>query len=271
MKKLLIFFLLSIVLSSCKNKKDLTLDNSLKNDSIDTEATLNTSVDIAKASELYLKVVKEHKSLKKDFNTLQINADISFRNNNLQEKINADIRIEKNKTILIGLKKFGITGAKIYITPNRVSYYEIINGSHYDGDFDFISNFLGTDLNFEQIQNVLIGSAIFNLEDEPLNTKLQDGVYKLYKETPLINMVYVLDGSAKLSQEVINQKGTEDKLIIDYLSYQTQDSLILPNQLLIRAIQDGETSIRVNYKKLDINPNISFPYKIPNGSKEIIF
>ena len=84
-------------------------------------------------------------------------------------------------------------------------------------------------------------------------------------------MVYVLDGSAKLSQEVINQKGTEDKLIIDYLSYQTQDSLILPNQLLIRAIQDGETSIRVNYKKLDINPNISFPYKIPNGSKEIIF
>lgn len=274
MKKTILLFILSTVLFSCNTHKNLTNEPQTTNDTLSTETTSipeKTIVEEKIASPTYLKVTNEHYNLKNTFNTLQINADISFKNNRLKENVTADIRIEKDKNILISLKKFGITGAKIFITPTRVSYYEIVNGSHYDGDFDFISRFLGTDLDFNQIQNLLLGTAVYDLAEEPLTTKVEDGVYKLYKETNNLNIVFILDGLARMKQEVINQKGSQDKLIIDYLAYQTKDDVLLPNNLLIRAIQNGETNINVNYKKVEINPEISFPYKIPNGSKAINF
>lgn len=272
MKKIFSLIFISLVLFSCKSKKNTIIDTTIINNNINTELNNNDISKTVSTSESYLKAVKEHyKTNNSAFNTLQINADIDFSNSSLNESVSADIRIEKDKNILISLKKFGFTGAKIYITPNRVSYYEILNGTHYDGDYEFITRFLGTELSFEQVQNLLLGSALFNLSDEPLHTVIDKDVYKLYKETSNFNMVYVLDSLARLKQEVINQKNTQDKLVIDYLSYQTKDQILLPSNLLIRVIQNQETNINVNYKKIEINPNISFPYKIPNGSKAINF
>src|SRR5690606_31318365 len=148
-------------------------------------------------------------------------------NKNFNENVSADIRIQKGKTILITIKKFGFTGAKILITPERVSYYEILNSTFYDGDFDFISSFLGTDLDYNQIENLLIGTSVFNLAEEELHTKVEDGLYKLYKNTDELSLIFVLDGLARMKQEVINQKGSTDKLIIDYLSYQKKEDVLL--------------------------------------------
>jgi len=273
MKKAILFFVLSTVLFSCKSKKNLT-DNTTTNDSLIGE-TLIIKEEIKSSDKkenlTYLRAVNNHYALNKNFNTLQINADVEFKNKSFDESVSADIRIKKGETILITIKKFGFTGAKILITPKKVSYYEILNGTFYDGDFEFISKFLGTNLDYNQIENLLIGTSVFNLAEEELQTKVEDGVYKLYKNTDNLSLVFVLDGLARMKQEVIQQKGSTDKLVIDYLSYQTKDEVILPLNLLIRAIQKDETNLKVNYRKIDLNPEISFPYKIPNRSKEINF
>lgn len=273
MKKAILFFVLSTVLFSCKSKKNLT-DNTTTNDSLIGE-TLIIKEEIKSSDKkenlTYLRAVNNHYALNKNFNTLQINADVEFKNKSFDESVSADIRIKKGETILITIKKFGFTGAKILITPKKVSYYEILNGTFYDGDFEFISKFLGTNLDYNQIENLLIGTSVFNLAEEELQTKVEDGVYKLYKNNDNLSLVFVLDGLARMKQEVIQQKGSTDKLVIDYLSYQTKDEVILPLNLLIRAIQKDETNLKVNYRKIDLNPEISFPYKIPNGSKEINF
>lgn len=273
MKKAILFFILSTVLFSCKSKKNIT-DNTSTNDSLFKENIIINDGDkaLSKNEKLtYLKAVNDHYALNKNFNTLQINADIEFKNKSINESVSADIRIQKGETILISIKKFGFTGAKILITPKRVSYYEILNSTFYDGDFEFISNFLGTNLDYNQIENLLLGTSIFNLAEEELTTKVEDGVYKLYKGTNDLSLVFVLDELARMKQEVIQQKGSNDRLVIDYLSYQTKNDVLLPLNLLIRAIQKDETNLNINYKKIDLNPTISFPYKIPNGSKEINF
>lgn len=273
MKKAVLFFILSTVLFSCKSKKNLT-DNASTNDSLFKEIIIINDGDrnpSKKENLTYLKAVNDHYALNKNFNTLQINADIEFKNKSFNESLSADIRIQKGETILISIKKFGFTGAKILITPKRVSYYEILNGTFYDGDFEFISNFLGTNLDYNQIENLLLGTSVFNLAEEELTTKVEDGLYKLYKNTNDLSLVFVLDGLARMKQEVIQQKDSNDKLVIDYLSYQNKNDVLLPLNLLIRAIQKDETNLNINYKKIDLNPNISFPYKIPNGSKEINF
>ena len=40
--------------------------------------------------------------------------------------------------------------AKALITPTKVSYYEKINNTYFEGDFSLLSNWLGTDLDFQK-------------------------------------------------------------------------------------------------------------------------
>lgn len=273
MKKAALLLILSMVLFSCKSKKNIT-DNTSTDDSLFKEVEMKTEGDKAsskKENVSYLRAVNDHYAIEKNFNTLQINADVDFKNNDLDQSLNADIRIKKGQSILISIKKFGITGAKILITPERVSYYEIIQGTHYDGDFAFLSDFLGTELDYSKVENLLIGTSLFDLAEEELTTKVEDGLYKMYKEDEKLSLIFVLDGLARIKQEVINQKGTTDKLVIDYLSYKTIDNVLLPSNLLIRAMQKHDTELRVNYSKINVNANVSFTYKIPNGSKAINF
>ena len=49
------------------------------------------------------------------------------------------------------------------ITPSKVSYYEKINNTYFEGDFSMLSNWLGTDLNLNKVQNLFLGKAIDNL------------------------------------------------------------------------------------------------------------
>jgi hypothetical protein len=46
--------------------------------------------------------------------------------------------------------------AKASITPTSVSYY----GTYFEGDFSALSQWLGTDLDYNKIQNMLLGEAL---------------------------------------------------------------------------------------------------------------
>jgi len=268
MKKIILLTFISVSIFSCKSKKSSTENN---NNETVSETFILPEKGSKKMDAEFLNIIEKHYNINKEFNTLQINAEVDYKNQEINQNVSADIRIEKGKTILIAIKKFGITGAKILVTPNRVSYYEIIQGTHYDGDFAFISNFLGTNLNYNQIENLLLGTSIFELTDTYLTTKYEDGLYKMYKEEDVLNLIFVFDAIAQVKQEVIAEKGTAEKLVIDYLSYQKESQMSLPKNLSIRAIQKNETNLKIDYKKVSVNPNISFTYKIPNGSKQLNF
>jgi hypothetical protein len=51
--------------------------------------------------------------------------------------------------------------AKASITPTSVSYYEKIKGTYFEGDFSALSQWLGTDLDYNKIQNMLLGALRF--------------------------------------------------------------------------------------------------------------
>ena len=96
------------------------------------------------------KVIKGHYNNQQDFKTLSIRANAKYEDAKQSHSMNADIRIKKDEIIWINIKFLGIPMAKAMITPTKVSYYEKINNSYFEGDFSVLSNWLGTDLDFNK-------------------------------------------------------------------------------------------------------------------------
>ncbi len=77
-----------------------------------------------------------------------------------------NFRMKKDDTIWMSGQLLGIPLAKVMITPNSVQFYEKITRTYFDGDFRLLSDLLGTPLDFQKVQNLLLGQTIYDLREE---------------------------------------------------------------------------------------------------------
>ena len=266
-----IFIILSIALFavSCKSSKKNTpapenqTENTAETIIVEPKAE-NTSKKANKKA--ITEIATDHYALFNDFNTLSITADVDYKDKNMDQSPTADIKIEKGKQILISVKAlFGVTVAKVYLTPERASYYEI-TGSHYDGDYKFIKDFLGTEVTYENVENLLLGKAFYNLNTNDYQ-KIKSNELELKLNQFLMRLVLGSKNQVA-STEVIEDKSA-DKLVIQYPSYQSSDNIYLPKEIKIHAMRKDDVQIRIDYKKVSVNQSVDFKYKIPSGSKAI--
>lgn len=258
MKKYIAVLLLSVAVISCKSKA-VAVQN-------------NTSETVAPPKE-DKKVIEKHYNNKLDFSTLYIKASARYVDEKQSQNVTAEIRIEKDKQILISVRFLGITMAKALITPSKVSYYEKINGTYYDGDFTSLSKWLGTELDYSKVQNLLVGEAFDDLRKGKYTQTIVENLFRLddEKETK-VKKTFFLDSEKYLIQkEEISQPSENINLQIAYSDSKVFDQGTLPTSIEINAVQPkGKTSINLNYNNISFNEELSFPYSVPSGYKQVL-
>ena len=181
--------------------------------------------------------------------------------------MNADIRIKKDEIIWINIKFLGIPMAKAMITPTKVSYYEKINNTYFEGDFSLLSNWLGTDLDFNKVQNLFLGKAIDDLTKDKWISEVVDKMFKLSSPTDVdVSQEFYFEGANYLlKKETIKQVSQNRNLEIRYPSYKEEKKMFLPNEINIKAEQKDKIAIDIEYKNTTFNENLSYPYSVPSG------
>ncbi|AYN05883.1 DUF4292 domain-containing protein [Flavobacterium sp. 140616W15] len=257
MKKYLMILLLVFIVS-CKSKSGAVQGNNNKEE-----------VNLISAN----KIIDGHYNNKLQFSTLYIKASAKYSDDKQSQNVTAEIKIKKDEQILVSIRFLGITMAKALITPNSVSYYEKIGSSYYEGDFSSLSKWLGTDLDFNKVQNLLLGAAIDDLKKGKYIETLIDRVYRLdeAKETDIKKSFFFEADTFLLEKEQISQTSKNIMMQIAYGDNKTFDQGTLPRSIAIEAIQPkGKTEINLNYNTITFNEELSFPYSVPNGYKKII-
>jgi len=218
------------------------------------------------------KIIKNHYANDFDKETITARLRVKYRGKNSVPSVTASLRLKKDNTIWVSLSKLGFPIGKALITTNKVSYYEKINKTYFEGDFTLLSNWLGTDLDFEKVQNLLLGQAILNLKDERYQATQKENAFDLMpkKANELFDILFSISGSHfKINKQKIEQEGKT--LTIGYGDYEKIEGEMFPKKVLITAL-DGKytTTVDVDYRSVQFNKSVSFPFKIPNGYKEIV-
>lgn len=216
-------------------------------------------------------VIRQHYLNQLDFKTLAGKLKIDYSDGESSQNLPVSLRMEKDKVIWISAP-LGIV--KAYITPERVSFYNKLDGEYFDGDFSFLSNMLGTELDFEKVQNLLLGQALFNLKDESYNVSVSEENYELKPKDPgtLFKTLFQIEPkNFKMASQQLAQPLRKRVLDIKYKNYQKINKWILPNEINIVAVEnDKRNTIDIEYRNIEFDEPIRFPYKIPSGYKEIV-
>jgi hypothetical protein len=233
-----------------------------------TSKTVSTSSEID--PDLSAKqLIKNYSKNAANFKTLTARVQADYSRKDQSKGTTISLRMEKDKTIW--MSKLGIV--KLLITPNRVAFYNKLDNTFFDGDFKLLSDFVGTDLDFAKVQNILLGEAVYNLNKDEYEASTYEKSYLLQpkNQRKLFEIFYLLNPSHfKMDSQQIAQPQDNRFLQIDYKDYQKVDRQTLPQNIKIIALESlDETIIDLEYKSVALNEKIRFPFRIPSGYKEI--
>ena len=250
----IIFVCLLLALTSCKTLK------------IDANSKLTKSSSVNEV--LAIHNIKEFK-----FNTLQSRVKTNYDDGRKSVSPSMTLRIEKDKKIWLSAKFLGFTVAKIFITPNRFSFYEKLNKRYYDGDLSALANFLGQEVSFKQIQNLFLGQSIIELREKNLKAKVLDNqiALKSLKENSNYNLeilFYILNAKVSAYKASKNNQS----LSVAYKAYQKVNNQDFPEFMQIKYGKAKVLrSVEMNFRSVTIDEELSFPYTVPKGYTKFKF
>jgi hypothetical protein len=253
LRVVLFCFASSLTLVSCKSKAAL----------LEGKATGILSAD---------KVIENHYNNKNEFSTLYIKANAKYKDDKMSQNVTAEIKIKKDEKILVSIRFLGFTMAKALITPTSVQYYEKINGKYFEGDYNGLSEWLGTDLDYTKVQNMLLGKAIDDLHKSNYMVSIMDKLYKLENNADgnTDKSFFFEADNFLIKKQKVFQSQQDRELQIVYPDYKKYNEMILPLSFVIDATQKkGQTNINIDYKNVSFNEELSFPYSVPEGYERI--
>src|SRR5688572_12291920 len=217
------------------------------------------------------KVISGHYANRKNFETVNIKANAKYEDDKQAQNVTAEIRIKKDEKILVIIRFFGITMAKAMITPDKVSYYEKMNGKYFEGNYSLLSKWLGTDLDYQKVQNLFLGLALDDLTKGKYEESVEDNLYKLKsKNNGSTEKEFLFEGNNfLLKKEILTQKNEGRSLEINYLSHKESSQGIMRFDIFIQALQKDKVTIEIGYNSVAFNEGLSFSYDVPNGYEQI--
>lgn len=249
---LLLILLSSTFMVSCKSTKKA--------------ASLDAGISSAE-------LVNLHKNTEPRFKTLVSRVNVNYDDGSRSQSLTVSLRMQKDETIWVSASILGISIARLLITPDNVSYYETINRTYFDGDFSLLSSWLGVDVDFQMVQNILMGQAVFPLSSNQYEATVSGSHYRLTpkEQHQLFKHIFLVDPSNnRMASQQIMQEEEQRVLTVEYASYQNAGLFLFPKEIRLNAIEQNEqTRIILDFRTVDVNPVVTFPFTIPGGYDQI--
>ena len=248
LKKIIYSTILGLLFLGCKSTK-----------TVQSNTTLDPKMSVRQ-------IVKQHNKSQSEFKTLQGRIKVEYSQGDRSETHTLTLRMEQDKTIWINAF---LNMVRVKITPEYVRFYNKLDNTYFDGDYTLISNFLGTELGFDNLQNLLLGEAVFDINPKEFKKNIHKDSYELTpkRKNPLFNFLYLINPSYfKLNAQSLNQPLKNNNLKIKYHAYQNVQGLVLPQNMTITA---EKTTINLNIKSVSLGQSLRFPFNIPKGFKAI--
>lgn len=235
----------SVTLEGCKPKMTLTAS------AVDDKMKLK-------------EIIKAHQATFPNFKTLSGSVTTTYKNGKDEQTVTLSLRMEKDKAIWLSAP-LGI--AKAYITPQKVSFYNKLDQTHFEGDFSTIRNLLGFKADFESLQNLLLGQALYPINPQG-DLQTDANFYLLNQSEATTTIRYgIVPGGFRIGFFEVTDPQTSLGARGE-ITYQQVENQILPSILHLES-SEGEVSIRMDFKNIRLNTQVHFPYRIPSGSKAI--
>lgn len=216
------------------------------------------------------RIIENHYDNSLEFETMSGRVKIDYSDGESAQGVTVSLRMKKDEVIWLSAP---LSVVKIMITPDRVQFYNKLDNTYFDGNYSYLEELLGTKLDFQMVQNLLLGQAVLDLRDQKYYAATVRDQYQLkpVRQSTLYKTLFLLEPSNfKMTLQQISQPSKQRLLSIMYKNYQKVSGKILPNEIEIKATEKKKVNqIDIEYNSVVFDRQLNFPFSIPSGFKPV--
>lgn len=199
-----------------------------------------------------------------EFKTLSAKAKIDFNLNNSSNGANLNLRIRKDEVIWMSITAIaGIEVARVMITPDSIKVYNRLQGEYLARPFNFISQYSNRRVDFQTLQNLLIGNTIKGSVSPASEIDLSGSQMVVKSSEEDIGYELLFNENFKLIENRM-QDANGKQLIANYSEFQAINGRNLPYSVSLLS-KAGNRNVRINvkYSSVSANEPVDFPFSVP--------
>ena len=228
--------------------------------------------------------LKEYE-LKYDWFTAKFSAD--YQNENQRNSFNGQIRIRHDSLIWLSFSPMlGIEVFRMMITQDSIKFINRLNDTYFKGDYNFVNNFLHSNIDFDILQSFLTGNDLSFYENGSFRASIDNNEYKLStadrrklrkfvrnsreKLRILIQNIWIDPTNFKITRANVKEiQKPNMQLEARYSDFKKTGSQLLPSKLSYKVSADNDIRVDVNFSRIDIDIPQAFPFRIPSDYRQI--
>ena len=163
-----------------------------------------------------------------------------------------------------------------------------MENKYFKGDFAYLSKMLNTELDYEILQSLLVGNSVeFYDEIEKIKPGIDDCQYTLgtirkYKLRKVmekgkelkepVQSIYMTPETFKISRILFYEFNPDRSFDARFENFEKKDSTqLFPMKMNYTVRAQKNVSINIEYSKVVLNEELTFPFKIPDNYEQIVF
>lgn len=196
-------------------------------------------------------------------------AKINYKDDDLDIKARANLRMRKDSLIWISFSSVGIQGARCLINRDSITIMNLVKKEYYVFDYDSLSKQFNFDVNYKTIQAAALGNLIIdrNRRDE---VDKEESVYILKQKSGGVEVSnFVNPKTMKIERVEMLENPSKNTAVIRYYDFQMVEDAAFPFSAILSIFYtEGSkklnTVIEMEYNKAEIeDKELKFPFNIP--------
>jgi hypothetical protein len=252
----------------CKTRKAIPV--------VTNETPAVPAISLSDSPDSLFKVLRES-ALQATWFAARVAVDVEIDRD--KRSFNVNLRLRRDSLIWMSISPaMGIEVARVLISPDSVKFINRINGTYFKGGFDYISDMLQADLNFNMVQSILLGNAYLHysvdkyIQDRE-NGELVLSTFKKRKikrenemEIPeiLTQEIWYSPEKRKVSRMEMKDYRPVRNFSVRYLAYEMLDSTLVPSNMQIDAHANKSLVVQLRYSRIVLNKEQNVSFSIPD-------
>jgi len=227
----------------------------------------------------YLMRKLKENELKFDWFSAKFSAN--YENAGKKNSFNGQLRIRNDSLIWISLTPMlGIEAIRIMISQDSVKLINRLNNTYFLGDYEYVNRFLNTNIDFDLLQSILLGTDLQSYENEKFRASIDKGNYKLSTSERLKLKKFARNNQEKLKvfiqniwldpinfkiihTDVKEIRRENIKLESNYTTFEEIDGQLFPKEMDYTIWADNTIRLQTTFSRIVIGNPLQFPFKIP--------
>lgn len=223
--------------------------------------------------------------LKFDYFSAKFSAE--YENKDQSNSFSGQIRIRKDSLIWLSFSPvMGIEVFRMMISQDSVKFINRLNNTYFVGDYNYVNQFLKTNIDYDILQSFLIGNDLSFYEDGKFRASIDGNEYKLSTAARtklkkfvrnsqenlriLIQNIWIAPETFKITRADVKEIRKENiKLEANYSSFEKINNQLFPKEMDFNISAENKLKVQVAFSKININSVQSFPFKIPQSFRQV--